>query len=72
MIVTNRGRTPSSIRPPKGINVNNTNIPGFAVGPQCPEHFAKYLAPRKNSPGAMSLAHRLTTTPTGSEVARHG
>jgi hypothetical protein len=38
-------------------------------GPQCPELFAVNVAPRGKKPDAVSLARRLTTSPTGSEVA---
>lgn len=41
-----------------------------AEGPQCPELFALNTAPRVKLPDALSLARRLTTAPTGSEV-RH-
>jgi len=39
-----------------------------AEGPQCPEYFPQYCAPRKNSPSANRIADRLTTAPTGAEA----
>lgn len=70
MTVMNRGRTPSSIRPPKGINVNSSNLHGLAVGPQYPSVFAQFSAPRKNWPDADGDGQKSLTTLTRQE-ARH-
>lgn len=67
--VTNSGR--ALPLPPKGINVNATILPGLAEGPQCPNVFAKYVAPRKNLPSADAIGAELTPSPTGGEVC-HG
>lgn len=41
-----------------------------AEGPQCPELFAVNAAPRGKLPDAVSLARKLTDSPTGQET-RH-
>lgn len=73
MTLTNRGRTPSSsIRPPKGINVNSSNLHGLAVGPQPRPIFGKSHPRVKKGPmdwGASKIPHY--PDPRQSE-ARHG
>jgi hypothetical protein len=68
MTVMNRGRTPSSIRPPKGINVNSSNLHGLAVGPQYPNVFAQFSTPRKNWPDADGDRQKSSSSPTRQEV----
>lgn len=68
MTLTNSGREPPL--PPKGINVNSSNLHGLAVGPQYPSVFEPFLAPRKNLSDADGDGHKSLTTLTRQE-ARH-
>lgn len=69
MTVTNSGR--ALPLPPKGINVNSSNLHGLAVGPQYPNVFPQFSAPRKNRPDADGDGQKSPPSPTRQE-ARHG
>lgn len=71
MTVMNRGRTPSSIRPPRGINLTSRIKRQAAVGPQPRSIFGKTHPRVKNGPmdvGASKIHHY----PDPRQEVRHG